>query len=174
MKFSELNLKKNANVTTINVNDKEIQVLQYLPIEDKNDLIEIVLQKSFDRGICNEMKLDMYFYLYLVYMYTNLEFTDDEKADEAELYDLLNSNDVLFEIIGAIDDEEYETLVNYLQEMRNNYEEYYRSTASLLQSFIEDMPANAEAAKEIVDNFDKEKFKEVVDFAQYANGGRPI
>ena len=58
--------------------------------------------------------------------------------------------------------------------MRNNYEEYYRSTASLLQSFIEDMPANAEAAKEIVDNFDREKFKEVVDFAQYANGGRPI
>ena len=174
MKFSELELKKNADVTSINVNGKEIKVLQYLPIEDKIDLIDITLQKSFEDGTYSDMKIDLYFHLYLVYMYTDLEFTDDEKADPAMLYDILESNDLFVEVIGAIPDKEYDELVGYLANMQRKREEHMQSAAALLQSFIQDLPANAEAAREIVDNFDKEKFKEVVEFAQYANGNRPL
>lgn len=39
---------------------------------------------------------------------------------------------------------------------------------------INDLPANAEAAAKIVDNFNPEQYKAVVDFAKYANGGRNI
>ena len=65
-------------------------------------------------------------------------------------------------------------LFHYLDIIKNNFIQYRMSTAGILNTFIQDMPKNAEAMSEIVDNFDKEKYKEVIDFARYANGGRPI
>lgn len=174
MKYSELDLKINDEFNTCMIGDKEIHVRKYLPISDKIDLVEIALQKAEQNSVYNDMKLDIYFNLYLVYMYTDLEFTEEEKTNEEELYDILESNGVFLDIIDAIDDEEYAYLMGTLDSMRANQEMFRRSAAALLQSFIQDLPANAEVASKIVDSFDKDKYKEVVEFAQYANGGRPI
>lgn len=174
MKYSDLGLRKKDNVKTIKIGEAEIQVLQYLPIEDKIDLIDIALQNAKENGIYDEMKLDMYFNLYLVFMYTNLEFSDEERADLAKLYDELESNGIFLDIIEAMDQDEYNNLIDYLEIMKENNQIYMTSAAALLQSFIQDLPQNAATAAEIVDNFDKEKYKEVVEFAQSANGGRPI
>ena len=51
---------------------------------------------------------------------------------------------------------------------------YNSTAASILRNFIEDLPANAEAAQKIVDNFDSEKFQAVVDFAKATNNGNKI
>ena len=48
------------------------------------------------------------------------------------------------------------------------------STSSMIQSIINDLPKNAQAAANIVDNFDESKYQAVIDFAKAANGGRPI
>lgn len=175
MKYSNLNLKINTDASVVKIGDNtEIEVLQYLPIEDKIDLIQIALQKSLENGIYNEIKLDMYFNLYLVYMYSDLEFTDEEKEDEFKLYNELQSNDMIAHVIAGMDEGEYDSLLDYLKIMKNSHESYRNSAAALIQSFIQDMPKNAAAAAQIVDNFDKEKYKNVIDFAKSANGGRPI
>lgn len=178
MKYSDLKLKINTETSIVKIDDNtEIEVLQYLPIEDKIDLIQIALQKAEENGIYNEIKLDMYFNLYIVYMYSNLEFTDEEKEDEFKLYNELQSNDIITHVIAGMDEGEYDSLLDYLKMMQVNnesYKRYKRSAAALLQSFIQDMPKNAAAAAEIVDNFDKDKFKNVIEFAKSANGDRPI
>ena len=174
MKYSDLNLKINTNTNIAKIGDKEIKVLQYLPLEDKIDLIQIALQKSEENGIYNEMKLDMYFNLYIIYMYTDLEFTDEQKANEFTLYNELQSNEIIINIIGAIDEDEYITLIDYLEMMKKNNEKYKRSAAALFQTMIQDLPKNAAAAAEIVDNFDPEKYENVTNFARSLNGGRPI
>lgn len=174
MKYTELNLKINKEKNIVVVNDKQIEVLQYLPIEDKIDLIDIALQKSFINGVYNEMLLDAYFYLYIIFMYTNLEFTEEEKANELELYNQLESSGAIIDILAGMDEDEYEYLETSLKTAKEAREKYGMSAAALLQSFIQDMPQNATAAADIVNNFDKDKYKEVVEFAQYANGGRPI
>ena len=174
MKYSDLDLKTNTKTNIAVINDKEVEVLQYLPIEDKIDLIQIALQKSKENGIYNEMKLDMYFNLYLIYMYTNLEFTDEEKADEFKLYNELESNNIIISVIGAMEEHEYDNLIEYLKIMKKNNEKYMNSAAALIQTLIQDMPRNAAAAAEIVDNFDKEKYQNVIDFARSANGNRDI
>lgn len=172
MKYSDLKLSINNEVITTTVNEVEIEVRRYLPIEDKIDLIEVALQKAEENGIYNEMKLAMYFDLYIIYMYTNLEFTDEEKMNEYKLYNELESNGVISAVLGTL--EEYEILFHYLNIMKEAKMRYKTSAAAMIQTFIQDMPRNAEAMSEIVDNFDKEKYKEVVEFAQYANGGRPL
>ncbi len=67
-------------------------MLQYLPAQDKYDLLMITLQKSLENGAYNEFKLNLYFELNLVYMYTNISFTEKQREDEFKLYDTLESN----------------------------------------------------------------------------------
>ena len=76
--YANLKLKVDTSVDTFDFNNQTIEVLKYLPIEDKYDLIMITLQKAEEDGIYNDIKLDMYFHLNLVYMYTNLSFTETQ------------------------------------------------------------------------------------------------
>lgn len=172
MQYKDLELKINQNVKQIP--GKEINVLQYLPILDKIDLIEIALQNSEENGIYNDLKLEMYFNLYIVYMYTDLIFTEEDKLDEAGIYDTLESNGLIAEIISMIPQYEYQNLFDFLQVMRKSKIKYKNSIASIVKSFVEDMPVNAEQAMEIMQNFNPNDFNEVKNFAQAANGNRPI
>ena len=174
MKYSDLNLKINTKTKLVKIGNFEIEVSEYLPMRDKIDLVQIALQKAEENGTYNDMKLDMYFNLYIIYMYTNLEFTDEEKEDEFTLYDELQSNDIIISVIGTMEEYEYDTLLEYLNVMKDTNMEYNLSAASLFKTFIQDMPKNAAAAAEIVDNFDETKFKNVVEFAKAANGQRQI
>ena len=77
-------------------------------------------------------------------------------------------------IITAIPEEEYKMLYEYLMEESNKRMKAMRSAVGLIQSIIHDLPMQAQAAADIVNNFDKEKYLSVIDFAKAANGGRDI
>ena len=62
----------------------------------------VTLQKSLENGAYNEFKLNLYFELNLVYMYTNISFTDKQKEDPAKLYDLLYSTGIVKTILDNI------------------------------------------------------------------------
>lgn len=172
--YANLKLKTDTSVNTFDFNGQTIEVLKYLPIEDKYDLVMITLQKSLEDGVYNSVKLDMYFNLHLVYMYTNLSFTDKQRENESKLYDTLKSNGFIDKLIETIDEHEYNDLLTWVNDCIDDYMKYKTSAAALLQSVITDLPSSAQAAAEIVNNFDPEKYKAVVDFAKAANGDRPI
>ena len=85
--FSSLKIKNEENIKKFTFNDKEIEVLQYLPVNEKNNLIEVVLQKANEGSIFNTFTMDMYFHLYLIMYYTNLTFTEKQREDLPKLYD---------------------------------------------------------------------------------------
>lgn len=172
--YANMKLKINKSFKTFDFEGNKIEILNYLPIEDKYDLIMITLQKSEENGIYNPLKLDIYFHLHLIYMYSNLSFTDKQKEDELKLYDCLKSSGLMNLCIEFIEEEEYNYLFEMMQNTVGDYMTYRNTAAAVLQSIIQDLPKNAQAAADIVNSFDKNKFKEVVDFAEYANGGRPI
>ena len=172
--YANLKLKVNKEVKTFEFMGQEIEVLQYLPIEDKRDLISIVCQNAEENGIYNPLLVDTYFHLYLVYLYTNLSFTDKQKENEMKLYDTLKSNGFFEEFLGAINEDEYNELYEYIEDTMKMNLKFKNTTGGVLQAFIQDLPRNAAAAMEIVENFDKQKFQAVVDFATAANGNRNI
>ena len=53
MKYTDLGLKIDKSTSKVKVGDKDVEVLNYLPMEDKIDLIQIALQKSEEDGIYN-------------------------------------------------------------------------------------------------------------------------
>lgn len=172
MQYKDLNLK--INTETKKVPGLDIEVLQYLPIQDKIDLIEITLQKAERNGVYNDMRLEMYFNLYLIFLYTDLVFTDEEKADEFTLYNELESNDIISKVIATIPAEEYDNLFDTLCIVKKDNTKYNNSISSVLNSFVKDLPKNAESAMNIMQNFNPNDYKEIQNFAEKANANRPI
>lgn len=116
----------------------------------------------------------MFFHLNLIYLYTDLVFEPDDKLDEFELYDKLNGCGLLRQIINLIPASEYEWLATKIDNETRKQEKVNNSTVTLVQSLINDLPRQVEAAQRIVDNFDPEKFEAVKKFAEAANGNRNI
>lgn len=172
--YAGLKLKVNDEVKTFTWEDKEIEVKQYLLISDKYDLIMVALQKAKEGEIYNPIKLDMYFHLNLVYLYTNLYFTDKQKEDEEKIFDTIVSSGLLAKIMENMAEDEFQDLWDKMTEYMNNELKYTTTAAALVRGIISDLPTQAQAAMDIVNNFDPDKFQAVKDFAKAANGGREI
>lgn len=172
--YANMKLKPVTTTHKFEWNGNEIEVLDYLPIEDKYDLIMVTLQKSFEDGYYNPIKVDEFFHLHLIYMYTNINFTDKQREDEHKLYDSLKSNGLIDAFIEQMNEFDYSELFNMLDDTKRELTEYKRSTSALIQSLVSDLPRQADAMKNIMDNFDPNKYQEVMNFAKAANGGREI
>lgn len=164
--FSTLKLKQNKDVKTFKFADKEIEVLQYLPASDKYDLIMSTLQECYVDNVYNEFLKEVYFNLNIVFMYTNLTFTDKQKEDMTELYDILDSNEFFNMVIENIPKEEYEFLVLSMEEIQTAMERYEQSIAGALAKGFNVLPQAVEATMTAMKDFDINQYKEVVNFAQ--------
>lgn len=168
--YANMKLKPVTTTHKFEWNGNEIEVLDYLPIEDKYDLIMITLQKATEDGYYNPIKIDEFFHLHLIYMYTNINFTDKQREDEHKLYDCLKSNGLIDAFLEQFSDEEYDELYYWMEDVKTEITNYKHSVSGILQSLITDLPKQAEAMQNIIDNFDAEKYQNVMNFAKAANG----
>lgn len=175
MNFQDIKGRINVLTKTVKITDDLIfNVKQYLPIKDKYDIIDIVLQNAQENAVYNPIKMDMYFNTYVVLSYTDIEFTDEEKLDVETLYDTLSSSGILDEVIKNIPETEYNYLYDSLLSLSDSSEKYNSTIAAMIQTLINTLPEQAEAVEKIIQNFDKEKLQQVIDFATAANGNRDI
>ena len=173
-KITYSSLKLKTNIETNKVEDTGIEVLKYLPIEEKCSLINIALQSSKEGAIYNPAKLDAYFHIYLVMMYSNLSFTEKQKEEPLKLYDTLKSNGLLDKIILAMDEDEYTDLIKFLNQQEEDTYTYKNTIAGIISEIIDNLPVRADELADIMQKFDPKKLQEVINFARAANGGRSI
>ena len=124
--------------------------------------------------VYNPLKIEVFFHLNLIYLYTNINFTDKQKENPEKLYDILQSNKIIDAVVEAIPREEFCDLYDTLCETRDAYIEWNQSAAGMLSIIVDDLPKKAAAASELLSNFNTEDYKEVIRFAQAANADRPI
>lgn len=137
IKFDDLQLQVNQDTNIIKINDKEITVKNYLSINDKVTLIQLVLQQARDmEDTYNSLLLDAYFNLYLVFFYTDIEFTDEQKENALDTYDTLESNGVIDTVINAMNEVEYKDLYNALIEQRDLNIKYQTSVTYSVSHLI--------------------------------------
>ena len=75
--FTKLGLIKDNKIETIEINGQIIEIKQYLPIQEKLELVSrIINNSSDDNNFQNPMKLDLFTCLEVIYAYTNISFTD--------------------------------------------------------------------------------------------------
>ena len=101
--FAKLKLARNNSVKVVIFNDIEVEVKQYLPINEKLQLISNVINAAADENnFSNPIKEDLFGTLEIIYAYTTLGFTEKQKEDPAKLYDDMISSGFADAIIKEI------------------------------------------------------------------------
>lgn len=172
--YASLKLKTNTDVKTVDFNGNKIEVLQYLPIAEKYDLVSIVLQETKEDSLYSPIRLDMLFHLFLIFSYTNITFTEKQKEDLPKLYDTLLSSGLLDMVLAAIPDEEYAVLNDYIEDYMTQDMEYNTTAAAMLKTALAEIPKHMGEATKIMNTFDASKLTEVINFAKQANANRNV
>ncbi len=137
--FTKLKLTKKNEIKTLKYNGEEIEVKQYLPIQDKLALISRVINQAADEyNFANPVKLDLFLSLEVMYQYTNINFTEKQKEDPTKLYDLLEENELIDAVIGLIPQSEYRTLYEGVLEISKNIYAYQTSVLGILDIINKD------------------------------------
>ena len=137
--FTKLGLKKKEEIKNITINDQVIEVKQYLPISDKINIITNVIENSADdNNFANPVKVEVFANLEIMYAYTNISFTDKQKEDPTKLYDLLEENGVIAEVIAAIPENEYALLLGWIDETIEAFYTYRNSIMGIMEQISAD------------------------------------
>ena len=138
--FTKLKLKVNEDSIPLQIGDETIAVKQYLPIQEKLELIGNVIMAAHeqDENYSNPIKADVYRDLEVVFAYTNISFTDKQKEDLPKLYDQLASTGILETIIKAIPEREYATICCGVWNSIESIYKYQNSVLGLLDTIKTD------------------------------------
>ena len=144
-------------IKTFNWNNNVIEVKQYLPIEDKIELINNVLKISVDEnGYINPIKEDILFYLYVIFTYTNISFTDKQKENLFKIYDYFKCSGLLELILDKIPSTEF----NELFEQMESTAKFFEKTLTSIPNIIKTINSNTEKTMPQIQEFLKQIQKE--------------
>lgn len=134
--FTKLKCRLNNDVVPCQIGEETIGVKQYLPIQNKLQLIEDVINQAYETDInyANPVKTEVYLLLEIVYAYTDISFTEKQKEEITKTYDLLCSSEALDKILEVIPEEEIETLYNGVRETTEALYKYQNSVLGIMNN----------------------------------------
>lgn len=137
--FTKLSLKRKNEVKTITINNNQIEIKQYLPVNDKLDLIARVINGAHDQNnFPNPIKIEVIGTLEMIMAYTNISFTEKQKEDIPKLYDLLEENGIIKDIISQIPEDEYNFIIDGINKTVDAVYTYNNSILGILESVSQD------------------------------------
>lgn len=151
--FTKFKCKLNIEEKNIKIGEEEISIKQYLPIQEKLDLIGRVIMLSHEQEVnySNPVKAKTIFELEIVFNYTNISFTDKQKEDMPKLYDLLASSGIIANILSNIPTEELGMLETGLQNTLTSVYAYQNSVLGVLDTIKTDYSNTEFDLKEMQD-----------------------
>ena len=140
--LTKLGLKVNQDIKNIEFNEQIIEVKQYLPINEKLELISSVINSAADENnFSNPVKENVFLTLEILYHYTNINFTDKQKEDPVKLYDLVVSSGLVNKITDLIPEEELDEVINGVAQSVKAIYTYRNSALGILESISQDYSA---------------------------------
>lgn len=137
--FTKLSLSKNQEVKIVEFNGQDIEIKQYLPVNDKFEVIGNIINRSADdNNFANPLKVEIFTALEIISAYTNISFTEKQKEDPSKLFDLVVSSGLYKEIICAIPHTEIESLQCYIDSTIDAVYKYRNSIMGLLENITTD------------------------------------
>lgn len=137
--FTKLSLKRKNKVKTITINNNQIEIKQYLPVNEKLDLIARVINGAHDQNnFPNPIKIEVIGTLEMIMAYTNISFTEKQKEDIPKLYDLLEENGIIKDIISQIPEDEYNFIIDGINKTVDAVYTYNNSVLGILEAVSKD------------------------------------
>ncbi len=142
--FSKLGLSKNTDIKNFEYNNQNIEVKQYLPINDKASLVAVILNYTLNNGenrFPNPLQVEVFTLLQIIEKYTNISFTEKQKEDPAKLYDLIVSSGLWDKIFEVLNIDDYNMVLNYINKSIEAYYNYHNSIFGILEYIGKDYSA---------------------------------
>lgn len=166
--LNKLGLVKNTKQVDYMWNGQKIEILQYLPVEKKLEIIGYIINESVDlKGYYAPYRLDLFMTIAVVQNYTNITFTEKQKDDLGKLYDLLVSSGLYEEIKNRIPKSEIEYIQENITKTIHSIYEYKNSVLGIIEAINNDyknITFNAEKIQSILESGEGlETVREVLD-----------
>lgn len=117
-----------------------IPVLQYLPVEDKANLIQFVISQAIDTksGCFSPVRKDVFFNIALARWYAGIQFSEKQMQDVQKTYDALESNRFFEALKEQIPFYEYDKISDYLIDTMEDVERYNQSFVGMMDAMSGD------------------------------------
>jgi hypothetical protein len=135
--YSKLKCKINDSIKEVKLNDEvTIEVKQYLPIQEKLELIGRVIEFAHeeDRSFSNPVKAQVISTIEIICAYTNIVFTDKQKENIPKLYDSLFSSGMMEIILENIPVGELNIIEDGIKDSIKAVYEYQNSILGVLET----------------------------------------
>ena len=137
--FAKLKLSMDNSVKEVLFNEKTVEVKQYLPMENKLNIVSNILNYSAeDQKFYNQGKIEVFLTLEMVYAYTNIIFTDKQKEDSVKLYDVIVSSGLWDVIAEVIPEKEIDLINNMIKKTLKGVYTYTNSIYGILDNVVAD------------------------------------
>ena len=152
--FTKLNKIKSLPVVEISIDDQKVLVEQYLPLEEKVNLITSVIEQSGngEEGFFNIVKLEAYYIIEMIRAYTNISFTEKQLEDTTKLYDAIRLNDIWAAVADAIPGAEREYIWSNIMALAREITTYNNSVLGVLKTISSNRDSLNFDVQEIMNN----------------------
>lgn len=152
--FTKLNKIKSLPIVEISIDDQKVLVEQYLPLEEKVNLITSVIEQSGngEEGFFNIVKLEAYYIIEMIRAYTNISFTEKQLEDTTKLYDAIRLNDIWAAVADAIPGTEREYIWSNIMALAREITTYNNSVLGVLKAISSDRDGLNFDVQEIMNN----------------------
>lgn len=156
----------------INIKNQEVEIIQYLPIAEKGNLIQWIMNNAIDdaTGTFSPLRIEVYFSLAIAKWYANITFTDKQMEKPDKLYDTFESNDLFAAIIEAIPEGEYQMLVNLVDETIADASTYNHSAAGIINAMANSSNGLNNQITEMFEKIRNKEGLELLDEIKHING----
>lgn len=153
MNFKDMNLSLANETTTIKVaGDIELAVRNYLPIDEKAQLIQFVVNGAVDdaTGTFSPLRVEVFFSLGLCRWYGGISFEDVKPEEISSVYDALDQSGTIDAIARAIPEDEFAFMNDLVRDTIDDIARYNNSFAGVMQIASENTDALNNEVTEIM------------------------
>lgn len=166
MNYSDLGL--NIEIKEVEVElmgGKKLNVLTYLPMKDKTEMLQFIVNNVIDpkTGCASPVRMEIYFSIAMCHWYGGIDFSDENMANISDVYDALELNKVIQTIIDHVPYDEINFMRDLAEETVADVARYNSSAAGIVQSMADSSGSLDKQLSDIIQKVQSKEGLELLD-----------
>lgn len=161
IKYSDLkkNLPLGSDTKEVKLpNGKIINVIQYLPMAKKKEIVEEIKTNIFIQGFTDMPYYEVLFVTSVIRYYTDLTFTKTELANLYSIYDYFFNSNIYIEIVKNIPENELNNLQSLIKNQIDDELNFRYSAKSAIIELVNSIGKLLDDLSGAMESFDPGKF----------------
>ena len=166
MNYSDLGLDIEYKKVEVElIGDKKLNVLTYLPMKDKTEMLQFIVNNVIDpkTGCASPIRTEIYFSIAVCHWYGGIDFSNEDMTKISDVYDALEVNKVIQTIIDYVPYDEINFMRDLAEETVADVARYNSSAAGIIQSMADSSGSLDEQLSDIIKKVQSREGLEMLD-----------